>query len=219
MRARFPLSVPVSLASPSHRAALRFLRGGLVATVALLIPSQIGLASRETPGVAPLIALARVGIPAIGFAIGGAVGGSALGKGRRGAVACGSGLFFTGIVLSFTARPIQGLTGFEDARTVILFAAGATAAAFALGGAVAALLFAFRRTAMICAGFAIGGAVGGIVTVLPAVLAAPLGAWPADARLFIRLACSLIGLLAPFAVGGAVAGKAAGAENELETEN
>lgn len=188
-------------------AALWFLRGGLVAVVALLVPSQFGFVLRDAPALAPIVALLRVAIPAAGFAIGGAVGGSALGRGRRGVLASAAGLLVTGAALTVLAQPLQGLTGFERPLMVLLFAGVATGTAFAAGGAVASLALVPRRFALMAAGFGAGGAVGGIISVLPSVFAATVAGWPAEAQLFARLACSLAGLLGPFAVAGAVAGR------------
>jgi hypothetical protein len=194
--------------SPSHRAALRFLRGGLVAVVALLVPSQFGFISRESPALAALVTILRIVVPAAGFAAGGAVGGAALGRGARGVWASSAALLVTGLVVTAVAPHVQGLTGFENPAVVMAFAASATGGAFALGGAVLAALLDARHLPRITAGFLAGGAAGGVVTVLPSVLAASLAGWPADAQLFLRLACSLAGLLGPFAVAGAVAGGA-----------
>lgn len=195
-----------TLSSPAHGAAIRFLRGGLVAVIALLVPPRLGALSRAWPAVAPLVAAASVAIPAMGFAIGGAIGATALDRGRRGVIAFGAGLCVTGAVLAFTAPLFQGLTGFEDAWTVGLTAAASTAVAFASGGAVAALVVQPRLAGVLAAGFGAGGATGGLLTVVPALFAAATAGWPGDAQLFVRVACSLAGLLAPFAIGGAVAG-------------
>lgn len=190
----------------SHRSALWFLRGGLVAVVALLVPSQVGVVSRDVPALQPLVSFLRIAVPALGFAAGGAIGGSSLGVGRRGMFASGAAFLVTGVGLTLLAPSLTGLTGFEDPLTVLAFAGAGTAAAFASGGAVLALLLARRQVVPLSAGFLAGGAVGGVISVLPAVLAAALGAWPADLQLFMRLACSLVGLLGPFAVAGGVAG-------------
>jgi hypothetical protein len=199
----------VSLMSCSHRAALRFLRGGLIAVVAVLLPSQFGFVSGGAPAFGPVVAALRVAVPALGFAIGGAVGGTALGRGRMGVAASSAGFLLTGIAMSLGASPLTGLTGFENPVTVLVFAATTSGAAFALGGCVMALLLDRRTLRGIVSGFLAGGAAGGVVSVMPAVLATPLAALPSDFRLFFHLACSLLGLVGPFAVAGAVAGAAA----------
>lgn len=193
------------LSSPAHRAGVRFLRGGLVAIVALLLPSQLGGWSRAWPE--PLVAFARAAIPAVGFALAGALGAASLDRGRRGILSFGAGLLVTGFAMSFSAPLLQNLTGFESGPTVAIFAAGSTAVAFAAGGAVAALPVEPSRALILAGGFAAGGGFGGLLTVVPSLLGTALNAWPADAQLFVRLACSVAGLLAPFAIGGAVAGK------------
>jgi hypothetical protein len=196
------------LSSPAHRAGLRFLRGGLIAIVALLVPSQLGGWAREWPAIAPLIAASRLAIPALGFAAGGVVGASALGRGGRGAAAFGAGFGLTGLLLSFTAPLLRNLSGFENSWIVVPYAAASTAAAFGLGGVIGALALEPRQVVMMGTGFAAGGALGGLVSVLPSLSSASMAGWPSDAQLFVRLLCSLTGLLAPFAIGGAVAGKA-----------
>lgn len=193
--------------SPAHRAAVRFLRGGLVAMVSLLVPSQLGSWSRAFPALGPLVALARLVVPALGFAAAGAIGATALGRGRRGGRAFAAGMSATGLALSFTAPLLQNLTGFEPPAIVALFAAVTTAGAFALGGSIAALALEPRHAVALAAGFAFGGAFGGLLTVTPSLLAGGLAAWPPEAQLFVNLASSLLGLLAPFAIGGAVAGR------------
>jgi hypothetical protein len=199
--------VDVRLASASHRVGVRFLRGGLVAVAGLLVSSQLGVVTRGTPALEPLVALVRVAIPLAAFALGGAVGGAALSRGRRGVVACAASFLLTGLALSLAAAPLRGLTGFEDPLIVLSFAAGTTGAAFGLGGVLLALLLERRLWVPIAGGFLAGGAAGGILAVLPAFLGPPLAGWPADVLLFVRLGCSLAGWLGPFAVAGAVAGR------------
>lgn len=196
--------------TPAHRAALRFLRGGLVAIVALLIPSQLGGWTRDSAWLAPLAALVRLLIPAVGFAAGGLLGATALGRGRRGLGAFAAGFLLTGLGISRTAPLLQNLTGFEHRLTVALFAAGTTAAAFAAGGVLAGLLLEPRRVPSLGVGLAIGGALGGLITVAPSLLSEAVAGWLPDAQLFFRLFCSLVGLLAPFAMAGAVAGRTLG---------
>lgn len=200
--------------SPAHRAALRFLRGGLVAIVALLIPSQLGGLSRGSPWLAPLVDAARLLIPAFGFAAGGLLGATALGRGRRGLAAFGAGFLLTGIGISFVAPLVQNLTGFESRPTVALVAAGGTGAAFGVGGLVAGMVLERRRLLSLVVGFAVGGALGGLITVAPALGAAAVAGWSPDVQLFFRLFCSLAGLLAPFAIAGAVAGRTLGETEE-----
>jgi hypothetical protein len=200
----------MSLSSPSHRAALWFLRGGLVASVALLVPAQFGFVSRQAPALEPLVDLIRIAIPAIGYAAGGAIGGTALGRGRPGVLACGAGFLLTGLIVSLAAPSLTGLTGFENRVAVLLFAASTTGAAFAVGGGVVALLLEPRLFAKMAVGFLYAGAAAGVASVLPAILAAPIARWPADLQLFVRLGCSLVSLVGPFAAGGAVAGRALG---------
>lgn len=203
--------------SPAHRAAIRFLRGGLVAVVALLLPSRLGGWLRDWPMLEPIVALAQVAIPVLGFAAAGAIGATSLDRGRRGIAAFAVALAVTGLGVSLTAPQLQNLTGFESAGTVVLFAAAATGAAFAVGGGIAALWLEPERALPIAAGFAAGGAFGGLVTVLPSLLARAVADWPPEAQLFVRLACSLAGLLGPFAIGGAAAGRGLG-EAEAEGE-
>jgi hypothetical protein len=194
--------------SPAHRAALRFLRGGLVATVALLAPSQIGFLAHGAPWLSTLAGVVRVMVPALGFAAGGAIGATALDRGWRGIGAFAAGFFATGLAMSLGAPLVTGLTGFEHPGVVLLFAGASTAAAFGAGGLVAGLAIEPRRACGIALGAASGGVLGGLVTVLPAVAAGVLSGWPAEARLLVRLSCSLVGFLVPFAIAGAVAGRA-----------
>ena len=207
----------MSLTSPSHRAALRFLRGGLVAIVALLVPTQFGFVSREYPSLAPLVALIRIAVPAIGFGIGGAVGGSSARTRPAGVLASGAALLVTGLLLSLFAPLLTNLTGFENRAAVLLFAAATTGTAFALGGIVLALLLGRHLWPQVAAGFLAGGAAGGIVSVLPAVLGHRTGRLAGRTRsCSSRLGCSLVGLLGPFAVAGRWLGPP---WKELRTEN
>jgi hypothetical protein len=179
-----------------------------VATVALLAPSQIGLFAHAAPWLSTLAGVVRVIVPALGFAAGGAIGATALDRGRGGISASAAGFFLAGIGLSLGAPLISGLTGFEHAGVVLLFAGASTATAFGVAGLVVGLAIEPPRTVRIAAGFALGGLLGGLVTVWPAVAGRALSGWPAEAQLFLRLACSLGGFLAPFAIAGAVAGRA-----------
>ena len=178
-----------------------------MATVALLIPWRLGGWARESPDLAPAIEAARLLIPLLGFAAAGAIGGTALERGRRGLAAFGSGFLATGLAIWFVAPLLQNLTGFESRALVASFAAAGTGGAFACAGLVAGLLLEPRRAPALAAGFAAGGALGGLVTVTPALLSDLLGGLPAEVLFFFRLFCSLVGLLLPFAVAGAVAGR------------
>jgi hypothetical protein len=174
----------------------------------MLVPSQFGFVSRDVPALAPLVSFLRVAVPALGFAAGGAIGGSSLDLGRRGVLSSAAAMSVAGLGLSLSSPLMTGLTGFEDRLTVLLFAAIASGGSFAAAGALLALLLAPRSFVMLAVGFLAGGAAGGVIVVLPAVLAPAFARWPADLQLFGRLACSLAGLLGPFAAAGAVTGRA-----------
>lgn len=194
--------------SGAHRAALRFVRGGLVATLGLLAPSQVGLLTGGASWAAAAAGVLRVLLPILGFTLAGVIGASALDRGRRGGVAFGAGFLATGVVLTFTAPLLSNLSGFERPALVLSFGAASAGAAFGVGGILAALALESSPVLRIGAGFALGGVVGGVLGVLPAVLAAALNDWPAEVRLFANAACALAGFLAPFGIGGAVAGRA-----------
>ncbi|HSJ97103.1 MAG TPA: hypothetical protein VLC53_08520, partial [Myxococcota bacterium] len=190
------------LASPAHRAAIAFLRGGLLAIVGLLAPPRVaamlagaGAGERAATVVALLL-------PVLGFALAGAFGGAALGLGRRGAAAFAAGGAVTGLGISIAWPQFAGLTGHEPILVLTLFALGTWAAAFGAGGGVAAWAVDRRAIRELSRWFAIGGALGAILFVAPSLLV-PLGfrEWPPMIRVLISTLTSVTGLLAPFGIG------------------
>jgi len=191
----------------AHRATLWFLRGGLVAGVGLLLPTQVGFLAAGTPLAGMLAATLRVIVPAAAFGVGGLIGATALHRGSRASVGFGGGFFLAGCVVALTSPLLQGLSGFENLPTVLFYATGSTAAAFALAGATVGFVVEPGRWLALSGALALGGIVGGAFSVLPALISLRLAGWLPEVQLFVRLACSLVGLLAPFAVAGATAGR------------
>jgi len=201
------------LASPSHRCAVAFLRGGLLATVALLAAPRAGALFHRSAWLAPVAGAAAVLLPVAGFAAAGAFGGAALGRGRAGVRAFALAGVVWGLLMSMAWPQLTGLTGREPLPLLAAFALGAWAAAFAAGGAVAAAIVDRRALLPVAAGFALGGAAGAAIFIAPS-LAAPLGyaQWPPLVRLLVATVTSIAGLLAPFGIGGAAAGRRMGRE-------
>ncbi len=199
------------LASPSHRAAVAFLRGGLFASVTLLAAPRVAALVRSVRPLAGFGDAAAALLPVAGFAVAWAFGGAALGRGRVGVGAFALGGLVSGLLMSLVWPQLAGLTGREPLPPLLAFSVGGWAAAFGAGGAVAGCVVDRRAAAALARRFAMGGAAGALVFVAPS-LAQPLGwaAWPAPARLLLTTASSVCGLLAPFAIGGAAAGLALG---------
>jgi len=195
--------------TPAHRATVAFARGGLFAIVALLASSRIGGLARDLPALAPVLGTLQFVLPLAGFALAGAVGGASLGAGRRAASGFAAGCFLAGAVLSIAWPHLSGLTGHEHLAAVLSFAVAAWAVAFGVAGAIGGAVLGRDRVWRIAAGFAGGGAIGAVFLVTPVLLAAAgLHAWPPTAQLAVTVTSSVAGLLAPFAIGGAAAGRA-----------
>ena len=201
----------VMLPSPAHRAAVAFVRGGLLAIVTLLAAPRVAALDRAIPSLSDGAGAVGWLLPVAGFAAAGAFGGAALGRGRAGARAFALGGLVSGLVMSAVWPQLAGLTGREPLGVVVAFSAGGWAAAFGAGGAVAGWGVDRRAAAWLACRFAIAGAAGALVFVAPS-LAQPLGygEWPAPARLLVTTVTSVAGLLAPFAIGGAAAGRRLG---------
>lgn len=195
--------------SPAHRATVAFARGGLVAIVALLAAGRAGGFGRDVPILAPLFHVLQLALPVFGFALAGAIGGASLGAGRRATWGFAAGCFLAGMVLAAAWPQLSGLTGHESLVSVLSFAVAAWTAAFGLAGLVGGAALPGRRTRLVAGGFAAGGAAGAVLLILP-VLLVPVGlrGWPPTAQLAVTVLSSVAGLLAPFAIGGAAAGRA-----------
>ena len=195
--------------TPTHRATVAFARGGLFAIVALLASSRVGGFARDVPTLAGVLGTLQFLLPLAGFAVAGAVGGASLDAGRRVASGFAAGCFLAGVVLSVAWPHLSGLTGHERLPAVLSFAVAAWAVAFGVAGAIGGAFLGRDRIWRVAAGFAGGGAVGAVLLVMPVLLAsAGLRAWPSTAQLAVTVTSSVAGLLAPFAIGGAAAGRA-----------
>lgn len=199
----------MTLSTPGHQSAVAFVRGGLVAIVALLAPARVTalLEGLGAPGFSG--AVVRLLLPVLGFAAAGAVGGASLGAGGRGVRAFSVGGLASGVMMSQVWPQLSGLTGHEPPASVALFAVVSWAAAFGAGGLVSAWVLRLRGGLRLAATCAIGGALGGLVFVLPSLLG-PLGFREMSplARLAVSTLSSIVGLLVPFGVEGAAAGRA-----------
>jgi hypothetical protein len=199
------------IASPAHRAAIAFLRGGLLAIVSLLAAPRAGglLLRTALPGaVADASALL---LPLLGFTAAWAFGGASLGRGRQAVRGFALGGLLTGLLLSLVWPQLAGLTGREPALIVLAFAVAGWGVSFGAGGGLAGRLVHPPAALALARGFAVGGAAGASIFVVPS-LASGLGYgdWPPIARLFVSTITSVAGLLAPFAIGGAAAGRLLG---------
>ena len=197
------------MSTPAHRATVAFVRGGLYAVVALLAAGRLGGYGRDHPSLAIVFEAAQFLLPLAGFALAGAVGGASLGAGRRATSGFAGGCVLGGTVLSLAWPQLSGLTGHESLVSVLAFALFAWAIAFGLAGAIGGAALGSRHTWRVASGFALGGIAGALLLVLPVLLApAGLRSWPPTAQLAVNVLTSVTGLLAPFAVGGAAAGRA-----------
>lgn len=201
------------LASPAHRAAIAFARGGLLAIVALLAAPRAAALARSFPAPAALGDLVAALLPVAGFAGAGAFGGASLGRGPTGVRGFALGGLVSGLLMALVWPQLAGLTGREPLPAVLAFAVTGWAAAFGAGGGLAAWRIDKTVAVGLAGRFALGGAAGALLFVAPS-LAQPLGAadWPGPARLLLTTATSVAGLLAPFAIGGAAAGRALGSD-------
>lgn len=200
-----------TLSSPAHRAAIAFLRGGLLAIVTLLAAPRAAGWAAAIPGLEGFGTWIVAALPAAGFAGAWAFGGAALGRGRAGVLAFALGGVVSGLLLSLVWPQLAGLTGREPLAPLLAFSVLTWAGAFGIGGGIAGWRLDTHAAVALAWRFAIGGALGALVFVAPS-LAWPLGAdaWPAAARLALTTLSSVAGLLAPFAVGGAAAGRLVG---------
>jgi hypothetical protein len=195
------------MTSPAHQAALGFLRGGLIAVAALAITTPLGAMAASLFQWGWLAEMVRWLLPLTGFALGGAVGGEALGLGSRGAIAFGCGGGAAGLALQLTAANLQGLTGFEDPLTVVAYGVLSAGAGFGATGVIASLIVGRRGIPAVTAGFAVGGAIGGLLGVVPFLVQHAHAAWPPEVMMFTSLACSIGAVVLPFMAGGIVAAR------------
>ncbi len=190
------------MTSPAHRAALGFLRGGLIATVSLVLAPALGALSSSVPPLGWLVNVAQFLLPVAGFAAGGALGGDALSLGPRGSVAFGCGGGAAGLVLLVSSPHLQGLTGFEDPLVVVPYAIATSALAFGTMGLIGGLVVRRGKVGRVAAVFAAGGIVGGLLGVLPFLVQRWAGPTWADLWMFVTTACSIGSLVVPLMLGG-----------------
>jgi hypothetical protein len=193
------------MSSPAHRAALAFLRGGLVAVLSLVLAPALGAIAVTFPSAGWLVRATQFLLPVGGFAFGGAIGGEALDPGPRGALAFGCGGCAAGLVLLLTAPNLQGLTGFENPTVVVGYGVGSAAVAFAATGLIGSLIAGSGKIGRVTAGFAIGGAIGGLLGVAPFLVQNARLGLPPDLLMFVSFACAMGGVVVPFVAGGIVA--------------
>jgi hypothetical protein len=193
--------------SPAHRAALGFLRGGLIAVVSLALAPALGAALAAIFQSGWPIGLMQFFLPMCGFVLGGAIGGEAVGVGTRGSMAFGCGGGAAGLVLLLTAPHLQGLTGFEDPLVVVPYAIATSALAFGAMGLIGSLVVRRGKAGRVAAVFAIGGIVGGLLGVLPFLVQRWGGPGWADLWVFVTMACSIGSVVVPLMLGGASAAR------------
>lgn len=199
--------VSIEMSSPAHRAALGFLRGGLIATVSLVLTPALGALASSVPTLGWLVKAAQFLLPVAGFAAGGALGGDALSLGPRGAMAFGCGGGAAGLVLFLSAPHLQGLTGFEDPLVVVPYAIATSALAFGAMGLIGSLVVQRGKVGRVAAVFAVGGIVGGLLGVLPFLARRAGGPGWADLWVFVTMACSIGSVVVPLMLGGASAAR------------
>ncbi len=195
------------MSSPAHRAALGFLRGGLIAVVSLVLAPALGGLASVVPTLGWLVKAAQFLLPVAGFAGGGALGGDALGLGSRGATAFGCGGGAAGLVLLRAAPQLQGLTGFEDPLVVVPYAIATSALAFGVMGLIGSLMVRRGKVGRVAAVFAVGGALGGLLGVLPFLVQRWGGPGWADLWVFVTTACSIGSVVVPLMLGGSSAAR------------
>jgi hypothetical protein len=195
------------MSSPAHRAALGFLRGGLIAVVSLVLTPALGTLAAALSMSGWPVGLMQFLLPLAGFAFGGAVGGESLGFRSRSTMAFGCGGTAAGLVLLLTDQNLQGLTGFENPRVVVPYAVVTSALAFGAMGLVGGLVVRRGRVGRVAAVFAVGGAIGGLLGVLPFLVQRLGGPGWADLWVFVTMACSIGSVVVPMATGGAAAAR------------
>ena len=193
--------------SPAHRAALGFLRGGLIAVVSLVASPPLGALLAGIFQSGWPVGITQVLLPMSGFVLGGVIGGEAVGVGSRGAIAFGCGGGAAGLVLILTAPHLQGLTGFEDPLVVVPYAIATSALAFGAMGLIGSVVVRRGKVGRVAAVFAIGGAIGGLLGVLPFLVQRWGGPGWLDLRLFVTMACSIGSVVVPLVLGGASAAR------------
>jgi hypothetical protein len=201
------------LGSEAHHSAVAFARGGLVCLFGLLLPATlvglVGGGAARTIG--PWL---RILIPAAAFALSGLVGAASLGGPGRVQLgfAASYALAATLVVPGFTR--LEGLTGFEPMRPVLLVVVPAFGAGFAVAGGLGAWLAGARGSAVRVLILVFGGAgvAGGLCAAVPYLLAVghltPGSEW---LRLGVGALTSIGAFVVPNALGGAVAGSLLGA--------
>ena len=195
------------MSSPAHRAALGFLRGGLIATVSLALAPALGAVLAAIFQSGWPIGLMQFLLPMCGFVLGGAIGGEAVGVGSRGAMAFGCGGGAAGLVLLLTAPHLQGLTGFENPRVVVPYAVATSALAFGVMGLAGSLVVRRGKVGRVAAVFAVGGALGGLLGVLPFLVQRWGGPGWADLWVFVPMASSIGSVVVPLMLGGSSAAR------------
>lgn len=195
------------MSSPAHRAALGFLRGGLIAVLSLALAPALGAALAGIFQSGWPAGIILVLLPMCGFVLGGVIGGEAVGVGSRGAIAFGCGGGAAGLVLLLTSRHLQGLTGFEDPLVVVPYAIATSSIAFGAMGLIGGLVVRLGHLGRITAAFAVGGIIGGLLGVLPFLVQRWGAAGWADLRMFVTMACSIGSVVVPFMLGGSSAAR------------
>jgi hypothetical protein len=200
-------TVSIEMHSPAHRAALGFLRGGLITAVSLALAPALGALASSVPMLGWLVKGAQFLVPIAGFAGGGALGGDALSLGSRGAMAFGCGGGAAGLVLLLTSPHLQGLTGFEDPLVVVPYAIATSALAFGAMGLIGSLVVRRGKVGRVASVFAVGGIAGGLIGVLPFLAQRWGGSGWADLWVFVTMACSIGSVVVPQMVGGSSAAR------------
>ena len=195
------------MSSPAHRAALGFLRGGLIAGLSLAIAPALGAALANIFPSGWPAGIIQVLLPMCGFVLGGAIGGEAVGVEPRGGLAFGCGGGAAGLVLLLTAPHLRGLTGFEDPMIVVTYAVATSTLAFGVMGLVGGLVIRRGKVGRVAAIFAASGVVGGLLGVLPFLLQRWGGAGWADLWVFVTMASSIGSIVVPLMIGGASAAR------------
>jgi hypothetical protein len=195
------------MTSPAHRAALGFLKGGLIAVVSIVIAPELGPLATAFPLLGWLVRVVQFLLPLVGFAFGGAIGADALGFGSRTTLAFGYGGGATGLVLRLAAPNLQRLTGFEDPFLVVTYGVVSAAVAFGATGVIGSLTARRGKVGRVTAGFVVGGAIGGFIGVAPYLAQRWHAGWPLDLWSFVSFACSIAAVAVPLVIGGSIAAR------------
>jgi len=136
-----------------------------------------------------------------GFAIGGALGGSSLGRGRKGIIGFGIGFLILGVVIPIVSVAPQGMSG--GFGVLLIFPVG-FAVGFGIAGAIGARISGLKGKSIFTGvrTFGIGGGLGGILSGFPFLFLGGRGL--SDFGRFMLMLWVYVGIIAAYSIGGSL---------------